>query len=231
MSKSLKYILVLLLLLAVALEMVLPTVVSHLVAQGMVKVTQSDNVTATLEKRPAFLMLGGSFDGVQLAACNVKTGRIAFHEMQVNLQQVQLNMGKLISQRQVEFQKLGDIQVRAVITQEEIARYLNQSVKGVKNAQVTITPEKVRAASGFSLGGFMNVNIGLEGHIAGDGQRIKFVTERFFVNNLQTGSISGATLTEIPLVDLNKLPFQVGVRSIVLEEGRVILHLDNRQTL
>ena len=45
---------------------------------------------------------------------------------------------------------------------------------------------------------------------------------------MATGNIGGSLLTEIPLVDLNKLPFHVSVRDIVMENGKVILYLDNR---
>lgn len=229
MSRGLKYSIILFVAAGILLEVLLPALVSQLVAQGMANASQSEHVTASLTKRPAIFMLGGSFDQVELAADNLNTGRIRFSSMQVKLQQVQLNMGKLISQRQIEFQKLGDIQVQGVVTQEELARYLNQSVKGVKNAQVSITPDKVKATSAFALGGLLNVSIGLEGRVVGEGQQIKFVTERFFINNLQTGSIAGTTLTEIPLADVSKLPFPVAVRNIRLEEGRIVVELDNRQ--
>jgi len=125
-------------------------------------------------------------------------------------------------------QSVTDVDIIVVMRQDDLAQCLNQTVKGVKNAVVTITSDQVKASSTFAIGGFANVDVGLEGRIVGDGQKIKFVTEKFLINNRASGNIAGTLLTEIPLLDLNKLPFHVGVRDIVMENGKVSIYLDNR---
>lgn len=214
--------------LLIASQILLPKAVSDIVAQGMVSLTGSENVKVDVEKSPALLMLGGKFDKITLAAQNAKTDKLTFSELQAVLQDVQLDMNMLISRRQVAIQSVGEVELKAAFSQEELARFLNQAVKGVRNAVVTITPERVQASSNFAIGGFAHVAVTLEGKIVGDGQKIKFVTERFLLNNNHVGNIGGAVLTEIPLVDLSKLPFNVHTRDIVLEQGRVVIYTDNR---
>jgi hypothetical protein len=121
-----------------------------------------------------------------------------------------------------------DIDLTAVITQDELSRFLNQNVKGVKGAVVTINAGKVQVTSNFALGSLASLAITLEGKIAGDGQKLKFVTERFLLNNNMVGNIGGSVLTEIPLVDLKKLPFGVSVRVVNMEDGKVTIFADNR---
>lgn len=227
MTKGLRLMIVVLLLL-VAGELLLPMVLSDIVAKSMMGLVGSEHVTATLTKRPALFMLGGKFDTITVSAEQAKADKLVFSDMNITLKDAQLDMGALISRRLVTFQSVGDVDIRATITQEELARYLNQTVKGVKNAVVDINADKIKASSTFALGGFANVAVSLEGKIIGDGQKIKFVTDRFLLNNRMTGNIGGSLLTEIPLVDLNKLPFHVNVRDIVMENGKVILYLDNR---
>lgn len=226
MNKGLRLVIVIVLLLAAG-ELLLPMVLSDFVAKGMRGLVGSENVTVTLTKRPALLMLGGKFDVINLTAQQAKTDKIMFSDMDITLKDAQLDMGTLLSRRVVAFQSVGDVGIRATVTQEELAQYLNQNVKGVKNAVVDINADKIKASSTYAIGGFANVAVSLEGKIVGDGQKIKFVTDRFLINNRMTGNIGGSLLTEIAILDLNKLPFHVNVRDIVMQNGKVILYLDN----
>jgi len=214
--------------LLVSSEVLLPLVISQIVNQGMMSLTGSSHVSSKLNKTPGFLMLGGSFDTIHMVATQAKFDKITFTEMNIALTKAQLNMGKLFTSREVELQSVTDVDIIVVMRQDDLAQCLNQTVKGVKNAVVTITSDQVKASSTFAIGGFANVDVGLEGRIVGDGQKIKFVTEKFLINNRASGNIAGTLLTEIPLLDLNKLPFHVGVRDIVMENGKVSIYLDNR---
>jgi len=215
------------LMLVAASELLLPVVMSNAVNQGLMSLTGSNQVMAKLTNSPALLMLGGKFDSIQIKAEHAKIDKFVFSEMSIALTNAQLDMGKLISQRVVDFKSVDGVDIIAVVSQDELAQYLNQTVKGVKNAAVVITPDKVKASSTLAIGGVVNVAVSLEGRIVSDGQIIKFVTDRFLVNNMSTGNIGGSLLTEIPLVDVNKLPFHVNVRDVVMENGKVTLYLDN----
>jgi len=227
-GKRLMVMMLVVLTLLVSSELVLPIFMSKIVNQGMMSLTGSSHVSSKLNKNPGFLMLGGSFESIQLLANHAKIDKITVSEMSIALTKVQLNINKLFASQQVELQSVRDIDIIVTLSQEDLAQYLNQTVKGVKNTVVTITTDQVKASSTFAIGGFANVDVGLEGRIVGDGQKIKFVTEKFLINNRATGNIGGSLLTEIPLVDLNKLPFHVGVRDIVMDKGKVSIYLDNR---
>jgi hypothetical protein len=229
MFKRLIYGLICVLAVLTVLELALPAILSRVAEQALANLYAGDRVSVSVREHPALLMLGGDFDQIRITAQNVKTGRIVLSQMQTVLKDVKLDMGALLGQRQVRFQSVGGIDASAVLTQEELANYLNHAVKGIKDAQVSITPAKISASSTFSLG-FLSVRAGLEGRIAAEGRNIDFVTDRFYLNNMATGNIAGSTLARIPLLDLNKLPFQVEVRAIKMEQGRVVLQLDNHMT-
>ncbi|HEY3425366.1 MAG TPA: DUF2993 domain-containing protein [Negativicutes bacterium] len=229
MSKRLIVVVaVLLVLIVAASEALLPTVLSEFVAQSMRGLINADHVYVRLEKHPAVLMLGGQFDAITVTATNVKIDKIMFSEMLVALKEVQLDTSALLTRRQMTLQSVGDIDLMATVTQDELSRFLNQSVKGVKNAVVSITPEKAQVTSQFALGGFANVAITLDGKVVSDGQKIKFVTERFLLNNVLVGNIGGSLLGEIVLADLKNLPFSVSIRQVVMENGKVTVYTDNR---
>lgn len=213
-----------------AVEVVLPKLVSDAVAQGLRDLTGSKQVNARVDKSPAILMLGGTLDRVTADASEVKTDRLTVKNMHIALTGVDVDMHSLIANRTLVLQKLDNVELTATIAQEEVAAFLNSSVKGIKNAVVAITPGKVEISSALTLGGFARVDVKLEGRIAGDreNRRIKFVTDRFWLNNTPVGSIGGSLLAEVPLLDLKKLPFGVNVRDIVMEQGQVVIYTDNR---
>ena len=227
MGKRLIFAITVLVMLGVGSELLLPKIMSTVVSQGMMSVTGSDRVDASLTKKPAVLMLDGQFDQIRILAEHAKIDKIVFSQMSIVMHNARLNMGKLLGSRLVDLQSVDGVAITAVVGQDDLAQYLNQSVKGVKNAVVTITPDKIKASSTFAIGGFANVAVSLEGRIVGDGQKIKFVTDRFLINNTLTGNIGGSILTEIPLVQLNKLPFNVNVRDVVMDNGKVTIYLDN----
>lgn len=217
------------LVIVVAAEVMLSQIVSNAVTEGMNRLIPSEKVSAQVTKRPALAMLGGSFDQVAIDTVNTRIDKITFGEMHTVLKEVQLDRARLFTRREIVIENVQDITLSAVLTQEEIARYINQNVKGIKNAQVTITPGKVQAGSQLSLGGIASLAVTLDGKVVSDGQRIKFVTDRFLINNSAVGNIGGAMLTEIPLVELKNLPFGVTVKNIVMENGRVTIAADNKK--
>lgn len=228
MPKRLLYVLAFIAGCALIIQLVLPKVVSELVAQGMVNQTGSDNVSVKVEKSPALLMLGGSFDAIKINAVNAKTDKVTFGEVNAALNDVQLDINKLLSKRLIALKSVGNVELVATITEAELARLISQSVKGAKNVVVMINPDKVQAKSQLSLGSFAAVNVTIEGKIAVDSQRIKFVTERVILNNSPVGSLGGMAAAEIPLVENKKLPFDVSVRDIKTEKGKVLIYADNK---
>ena len=227
-KRLLMFFLAIALLGAVAAEFILPQATSLAVAQGMTELVGSREIKAQVIKRPAVAMVTGSFDQITVNAANAKVDKIIFRQLNAELKDVQLDRQRLYLNRQAVIEQVGEINVVAVLTQEEVARYLNQQVKGVKNATVIIDQGKMTAQSSFVLGGFATVAIGLEGRVVQDGQIVKFVTDRFLLNNSPVGSIGGIGLAEIPLLDMKKLPFGVTVRDIMLEQGKLTLHANNK---
>jgi hypothetical protein len=208
-------------------QMLLPKLVATLIARGMNSAVASDQISAQTTKTPAFLMLAGEFDSVVIHANNAKIDKINFAELDAALKDVAVDMEALFTGKALMVKSVKEVDLTAVITQEELGRYLNQTVKGVKNAVVTVNAGKVQVTSNLSLG-FATMAVTLDGKIVGDGQKIKFVTDRFMLNNATVGNVGGSLLTEIPLIDLKKLPFGVGVRSIDMDGGKVTIHADNR---
>lgn len=210
------------------LAWLLPLLVSQVVAQGMENILHSGQVTASVEKTPSFLLLNGQFDKVRLTAKNARPDKLLFSDMQAELSGVKLDMAQLLSSRRVVLQEVKEATLTAAIAEDELGRYLNQSVKGVKNAKVTVQAGKVQVAGTFGIGQIAQMTVTVEGRVVADGQKIKLATEKILFNNSQVGSLGGSLLSDIQLADLKSLPFGVKVRHIAAEQGKITVIADNK---
>ena len=216
------------LLLVIAVQIFLPGLVSSFVARSVGDQIRAEQITANVTKTPALFMLDGKFDQVSITAVKAQIGRIVFQEMNITVLSAAVDMAALLLDRRLVLESAGEIELSGVITQEELARYLNANVKYVKNAAVTVRDGRVVIDAQMAIAGPFAIKVTLDGRIVGDDRQIRFVTEHFSLNDRLAGNISGALLTEIPLADLRQLPFEVGVREVVMEQGRVLVHMDNR---
>lgn len=218
-----------LILLLVFSEFLLPSAISDVVATAMKNVTSADQVNAKVEKSPAIMMLAGNFDAITVKVKNAKTDQVVFDEFDVTLQNAQVDMANLIQKRNLTMKSVEDVTIKAIVLEDELARAMNQSVKGIKNAKVSITPGKVTATGSFSMGGFINAKIILEGNIITTDQKIVFHAEHFQIDNSMVGKFGGTLVTDLTLVDLKKLPFDVTVKNVTLEEGKAVVYADSHR--
>jgi hypothetical protein len=231
MLKRLIFLLIITITLIVGAEMFLPQTLAKFVTQGLSSNVNSRELSAKLAMRPAIFMLAGRFEHIAMDAVDAKIDKVLVHEIHVSMENVELDMGKLFTERKVAVKKAGDITLVAKITQEDLAKYLNTSVKGIHNATVVITPEKTIVGSQWTIGGLTKIDVRLEGKIVSEREKIKFIPERFLINSssLNTSSLFGGTLmSEIAVLDSSKLPFGVIVRNIVMQDGQVVINADNK---
>ena len=209
-------------------NLILPDLVSSYAMQSLKKSTQSDAVTVQVDKTPAIMMLTGKFDQITVDTVNSKIDKITLSSMHAVLTDVQLDLNSLVTEKKFVLQSVRDLTVTGTISQIELARYLDTNVKGSEHAEVAITPDKVTLSTHLAIGSFVQVMITLEGQIVSDGQKLKFVTQRFLVNNTSVGNMGGTMLTEIPLLDLKKLPFGTTIQKIDLQNGQIVIVAGNQ---
>ncbi len=206
----------------------IPKLVSDMIGKSVATLTNADKVDIEVNKNPALLMLNGQFDDIIIKAERAKTDKVVFDQFDINLHNVHIDMGNLMKTHQLTNASIEDVAIHAYVSQEELANTINKSVKGAKDAKVEITPEQVKVFSLLNIGGLINAQIRLEGTIVGEAGKIVFKTEKFHIDNGIIGNFSGKLFTDLVLLDLDKLPFNVEVKSVVLEQGRAVIVADNR---
>ena len=208
-------------------QILIPKAVSNVINKSIVTLTNAEKVDVEVKKDPALLMLTGQFDDIVIKAERAKTDKVIFDQFDINLHNVRIDMGELMKTYQLGNASIEGVVLRAYVSQAELAHAINQSVKGAKDAKVEITPEQVKVSSILNIGGLINAEIRLEGTIASEAGKIVFKTEKFYIDNGMIGNFSGKLFTDLVLLDLKQLPFNVEVKSVVLEQGRAVIVADN----
>lgn len=212
---------------AASIQYWLPPAISAQLVQAISRKVDSDNVKVDIEQVSISQLFGIKIKKVILTAQNAKLDKLIVSDFQAKLQEVEFDIATVLTGR-VEPKNIGDAVIKLSITQEELSRYVNESVKGIKNAIVTIKPENIRIKCNLSVGGLLNLEVALDGKVVvADKQKISFVTERFSLNNTSVGNIGGSVLTQISLADIEELPFGVKLREVKLEQGKLVVEADN----
>lgn len=227
MAKRLTILGGIIIILIVFSQLLLPSALSEIVAGAVMPLLNTEKVEARVEKFPAVWMIDGQFDRITVKARDAQADKVMFDELELDLDHVRIDIGNLVRQRKLTMQSAENITLRGVIAERELASMINKTVKGAKNAAVRITPGKIEVKSDFSLGGVLRATVALEGKIIALDDQIVFKTEQFAIDNSMLGKFGGAVFTDLVLLDLKKLPFDVSVKDVVLEDGRTVIYANN----
>lgn len=225
MNKSLKLVLIILILLVGLSEFLLPLAASLVLDRALNRAVPTKTLAVTARSFPGIRLAFGDFGSVRSTGVDARIGLLGVKEMQVEMEDARIDMGTLIANNRLVLRDVKDLQIMMKFTEKDLAEYMNKQVKEVKDATVAITPGKIEIKSGVDLG-IIKFSLNVSGRIVGDDKNIRFVSDTLKFGG--TGGPSfGATIGEIVLVDLAQLPFKVGVRKVSMETGAVTIHADN----
>ena len=208
-------------------QIFLPMAVSGGIAKAIKVFADTEQVQVQAEKFPAFFMLGGNFDKITVQAKGAQTDKIIFDNLEIQLEDVQIDALSLFNKNEFLMKKVRNADLKAIVSEKELASLINRKIKGAKNAEVIITPEKVIVKSTLSLGNVVNAEVMLEGKIIVSDNRIVFTTERFDIDNSTFGKFGGSVFTDLVLADFKQLPFEVKIKKIELGNKQVLIFADN----
>lgn len=224
MGKRLFFTVILLILVLWAgTEVLLPALAAKQVERAMTDTLTAQRVSAQVESHPAVALLVGRLGTVTVDAVGAHFDKLPVSQMSAVFRDLVVEPRALLTARTVQIQHLGGFDANFVFSAEDLAAYLNQTVKGFKNIAVVVTANHVQVTGQFAAG-VVPLRLTLDGRVVGEGTQVKFVTERFLLNDtVVAGSWGGRGLAEIPLADLGRLPFPLTIREVVMDQNRVVV--------
>lgn len=204
-------------------EVLLPALVAKQVERAMIGMLAAQQASAKVVTHPAVGLLTGRLSNVTVEATGARFDKLTVSQFSAVFRDLQVDPRGLLAAGTVQVQHLGGLDATFVFNDQDLAAYLNQTVKGFKNITVTSSPNQVQV-TGQLAAGLASLQVTLDGRVVGEGTQLKFVTERFLLNGTAIAGGGGSRmLAEIPLADLSRVPFPLAIREVVMDQGRVVV--------
>ncbi len=209
-------------------EMFLPALLANRLTAAMQTRLQTEQVVASVEQSPAFTMLLGRFDTIDVKAENAVLNKVQFDELDLHVNKAQLDLQQILFAQSFSVQTAQEISLKGVLSEEQLAAALSQKESKLQDVKVQVTPDQIHIQGGIPLLG-KSISVTVEGRLLVDQNRILFRMEKVDIKNALLGKMGANLFNDLVLVDLNKLPFDVMLTKIEQEDGKVVITADNHK--
>lgn len=209
-------------------EMFLPALLANRLTAAMQTRLQTEQVVASVEQSPAFTMLVGRFDTIDVKAENAVLNKVQFDELDLHVNKAQLDLQQILFAQSFSVQTAQEISLKGVLSEEQLAAALSQKESKLQDVKVQVTPDQIHIQGGIPLLG-KSISVTVEGRLLVDQNRILFRMEKVDIKNALLGKMGANLFNDLVLVDLNKLPFDVMLTKIEQEDGKVVITADNHK--
>lgn len=222
--KKLGIVLLVLVILAVAGGFAAPYLIARGIEVGFDRIL-GVSATVDLEAYPSLRLLLGRFDKLTIVTNDVPLGGIQAREYRVALEQVGVNLRKLLFNRELEFTEPGEMYVTIVISEAELSRYLWDQLPLLEGWQVLINPDEILLSGKAHV-----LNSELDAEITGylsavQGDRVQFAVRSMQLQGVAVPAdlVLAAFLGSEFYIDLSEAPVPLELLEVRLEAGQLVL--------
>jgi hypothetical protein len=209
-------------------QMFLPALLANRLTAAMQTRLQTEQVVTSVEQSPAFTMLLGRFDTIDIKAENAVLNKVQFDELDLHVNKAQLDLQQILFAQRFSVQTAQDISLKGVLSEQQLAAALSQKENKLQDVKVQVTPDQIHIQGGIALLG-KSISVTVEGRLLVDQNRILFRMEKVDIKNALLGKMGSNLFNDLVLVDLNKLPFDVMLTKVEQEDGKVVITADNHK--
>lgn len=232
MKKFLAVIAILLVIAAAVCATILPRTVESIVEQQIVNATSATAVDVSMSSTPNFRIAMGEIDKLHATAAAGKIGEVAFKNLALDGEKIRLDVAEILfpnkdlsaQERQKRILKHANkIELRGIITADELQSFIAAKDKNFENTQVTIKPEGATASARAKFLG-RTIDITVEGNFLVQNGDIYFHMTKLDSNSILKRDNPLAFLTaDIKVLDSSKLPLNLKFDSVELREGEAVV--------
>jgi len=209
-------------------EMFLPALLANRLTAAMQNSLQTEQVVAKVEQSPAFTMLLGRFDTIDIKTENAVLNKVQFDELDLHVTKAQMDLQQLVFAQRLSVQNAQEISLKGILSEKQLAAALSQKESKLQDVKVQVTPDQIHIQGGIPLLG-KSISVTVEGRLLVDQNRILFRMEKVDIKNALLGKMGSNLFNDLVLVDLNKLPFDVMLTKVEQEDGKVVITADNHK--
>ncbi len=231
MKKFLAIIGILLIVLCLILQFILPSTVETILKEQVVNSTSANEVDVSLSSSPNFRIALGEIDRVHATAAAGRIGEINFKNVTLDGEKIRLDILELLfpsknltanERTQRIFKHANKIELRGVVTDEEIKNFIANKDSNFENTQVAITPNGATASARVKFLG-RKVDLDIAGTFLVNGGDVYFHMTRLNSNSILSRVNIDTFLTDIKVLDSANLPLGLKFDSVELREGEAVI--------
>ncbi|WP_019552532.1 LmeA family phospholipid-binding protein [Propionispira raffinosivorans] len=209
-------------------QIFLPALFANRLTAAMQTRLQTEQVVSDVEQSPAFMMLLGRFDTIDIKAENAALNKVQFDELDLHVNKAQMDLQQILFAQRFSIQNAEEISLKGVLSEQQLAAALSQKENKLQDVKVQVTPDRIHIQGGIPLLG-KSISVTVEGRLIMDQNHILFRMEKVDIKNALLGKMGSNLFNDLVLVDLNKLPFDVRLTKVEQEDGKVIITADNHK--
>ena len=231
MKKFLALIVILLAILGLILQFILPRTVETILKEQITNSTSATAVDVSLNSNPNFRIALGEIDQVHATAEAGRIGEINFKNVALDGEKIRINVLELIfpskdltsSERTRRILKHANkIEMRGVITDEELKNFIASKDDHFKNPQVSIKPEGATATATVKFFG-RTIDLDVSGTFLVNGGDVYFHMTRLNSNSIISRVNIDSFTTDIKVLDSVNLPLGMKFDSVELRNGEAVV--------
>lgn len=232
MKKILAVILILAAIIAVALEIVLPRVVTNILKEQIVKATHAQEVQLNIDASPNAKIVIGNVDKIYATASASEIGNVNFEALTLDAEKVSVDVMEIISptpnlndkQRADKILKSAEkIELSGIVTEEGLKNFIEEKVDQLDKAEIKMTPQEVSANGQIKIMG-RTADVDIAGSFILDNDDIYFRATRLDVRNTLVRNVQmDRFLGDIKILESSQLPLGLKFSSVQMREGDVLI--------
>ena len=231
MKKFLAVIVILLVIVAVIGGIFLPRTVESIVEQQIVNATSATAVDVSLTAKPNFRIALGEIDRVHATAAAGRIGEIDFKNLTLDGEKIRLDVMELLFPNkdlspQLRTQRIlkhaDKIELRGIITEDELKKFIADKDDNFENLQVSIKPEGAEASAKAKFFG-RTVDVEIAGNFLVQNGDIYFHMTRLNSNSILSRVNADTFLADIKVLESANLPLGMKFESVEMREGEAVI--------
>lgn len=178
-----------------------------------------------LKAYPSLRLLLGRFDSLTIVTNDVPLGGLQAKEYRVTLEQVGVNMRRLLLNRELQFTKRGDMRITIVISEAELTRYLWEQLPLLQGWQLLINPDEI-LVSGKAHVLNSQLDVRIKGMLAAvGGNKVHFAVASVELQGVAVPAelAAAAFFGSEFYIDLSEAPLPLELTEVRLEAGQLVL--------
>ena len=232
MKKFFGVLLVLVILVAVAMELILPRVFEGMLKDMVTKSTNATSVEVHLASSPNAKLVAGYVGKIYATATAGEIGNLEFQALTLDGEKVVVDVPEILfpSQNLTDKQRAEKIlksaekfELSGIVTEDGLKEFIESKVEHMDDAKVKITPQEVTATGNVKFMG-RDADVDVAGMFILDNGDVYFrATKLDFKNTLVRNVQIDRFLGDVKVLESSTLPLGLKFSSLQMRDGDILI--------